>query len=115
MKTFLIIVFVSSIGFAKWTPDPKAGFDPIPPEEQEEFDQLVDGLVQQVCFYDVQLTQAKETITRQKAIQKQTGTVDLKAIHHAGEVVVDVTEAKKRHTDLFRKIMGKELKNYDCP
>lgn len=115
MKTIFFILLwglIASAG-AKYTPS--KDFDPITDEqEQKEFDDEVDGLIRSVCDYDARLVLANRSLDRQKEIQKISGTVDLTAMNNAGGAIVDVTKLRQQKLDLYKKVMGQDLKNYEC-
>lgn len=81
------------------------------PGEEQEFDLAIDEIIENVCGYQGRITQAKAEIARQKAIQKETGTMDLNAMHTAGAILVDMRAQLEQHLSTYKKVMGEDLKS----
>jgi hypothetical protein len=112
---FIFSLFLcASAALADGKHNPAPGFDAMNAEEQKEFDGIVDGLINEVCGYDARLAFAQASIDKQKKIQALTGTANLVELNNAGAVIVDVTPLRQQRLDVYKKVMGKDLKGYEC-
>jgi len=93
---------------------PTGDYEKMDEAEQQEFDVLIDGMIEEVCGLDARIAIANNTISRQKEVAKLTGTVNVTQMNNAGGALVDATANRNKRNELYKKLMGKDLKGYTC-
>lgn len=114
MKTILILLFALSAQAYEAKYIPAQGFDKMSEEEQKEFDVEIDRIIEQVCGLDARLVIANNIIARENEVSKLTGTKNLSRLNQAGGAVVDVTRERNKYLKVYKDVMGKDLKDYEC-
>lgn len=127
--TVMIILFLAQVSFAedqvipnqlvapkdyKAKYIPTSGFDKMSPQEQIEFDQEVDQLIQEYCGQGIMLNNAQGTLDNEKEINKITGTANVDKLHSAGATIVFATKTRKKISENYKKVLGKDLTNNEC-
>jgi len=114
MKTMIILILIFSQNVLAYTPNASKGFDAMDAEEQKEFDQVIDGLINEVCLYDVRIAAATNTINNEKEVQKVSGTSNLTRLNNAGQELVYSRRERQKRLDVYKNTMGEDLKKYEC-
>lgn len=122
-----IVLFISSLSFAENKKPHKTetgrhtfffveSKDLLPWDEdqQMEFDNEVDDVVRAFCFKNALIKKAQATIDHEKAIAKETGFINAKAMHDAGSIIVRMKPETDKLAKFLKEATQKDASSYEC-